>query len=260
MASLLKVSRTEIVVENNDSFDEEKIRTLFQEKCGDRIATMRIAYEEGSVRLLLYPFKNYAVFNDVQLPKGVNPEVAWIRRLQMVGTFPKSEPNFPTSTDVVERYWKPIRKGRSNLSVLTDEGKWRELTKAECDDLGHIIMYVLGSKNLDSGDHELVTEMEFISDFRLHHEKEGMTADERVAHMLNLATKLLAEALRHVISDINPSHLEAARMLDELSQDFADALEATEVDDIQEKYNHMGLRYVDNDARVCDDNHLETDN
>lgn len=250
MASLLKVSRTEIIVENTDSFDKERIRALFKKVCGDRIATMRIAYEEDGVHLLLYPFKNYEVFNDVQLPKGVNPDVAWIRRLQMIGSFPKGEHSFPTSTDVVEKYWKPIRKGRNGLCVLTEDGNWRRLTKDECDDLGHIIMYVLGSKNLDSCDHELVTEMEFIVDNRLHKAKEGMTADERVAHTLNVATKLLAESLRHVISNINPDHMDAARMLDGLSLDFADALDAADVDEIQEKYNRMGLRYVDNDSRV----------
>lgn len=250
MASILKVSRTEIVVEKSDSFDEEQVSALFKEKCGNRIATMRIAYEEGLVRLLLYPFKNYEVFNDVQIPNGINKDVAWIRRLQMLGSFPKGENHFPTTTDVVKTYWLPIRNDRKNLFVL-ENGIWRGLTVAERKDLGHVVMYPLGSKCLDTTD-ELVTELEFVVDCRLHSEKNGMTADERVEHTLDIATKLLAEALRRAVSDVNPDHMVAARMLDELSQDFADALEALDVDDIQERYSRLGLRYVDNDARVTE--------
>jgi hypothetical protein len=253
MAIKQKVSRAEIVVENNE-FDDTEMQELFKEVCGNRIATMRIAHEEDGTHLLLYPFKNYEVFSDgVHTPRGIDPDIAWITRLQMPGVFPKGEKFFPTATDVIEKYWKPIRKAKRSLTVLTDDGDWRELSKEEREDLSHIIMYIVGSKSLDSETHEIVTEMEFIVDNRLHRAREGMTADERISHMLNIATKLLAEGLRRVISDIDPKLMAAARMLDELSQEYSEAIDTLRQNRLQDKFNRMGLRYVDNDSRVNND-------
>lgn len=236
-SSLKKVSRTEIIVDA-DRFDEATIKEAWKEVCGDNIATMRIAHEGDGIHLLLYPFKNYEVEyeHEFKMPKPVPTEVSWIRRLSMQGQFPSNNSAgryYPTPNDIVEDFWKPIRKARGDMRILTPEGQWRELTEAERSDLGHVVMYIMASKNVDcekEDDSCKTTEMEFCVDNRIYREVEGMTKDQRVVHMLNIAVSLLAESLRKVIEEIDPRILTAAAMMNELSMDLADALEEYDCD------------------------------
>jgi len=238
--SLLAVSRTEIILKAG-SFDEATIKKAWKEVCGDNIATMRIAHEDDGIHLLLYPFKNYEVGYECEFktPKPVPTKVSWIRRLSMEGQFPPNSSEgryYPTPNDVVEDFWKPIRKAcGDDMRILTPEGQWRELTKAERGDLDLVVMYITSSRNVDcekEDDSRKTTEMEFCVDNRIYREIEDMTPDQRVVHMLNIAVSLLAESLRKVIEKIDPRILPAAAMMNELSMDLADALEEYDCGDI----------------------------
>ena len=231
--SLKKVSRTRIII-NADSFDEALVKKAWEKACDDNVATMRIAHEEDCVHLLLYPFKNYEVeYEYGEVPIPVRTNVNWIRRLSMPGQFPLNGPkekHYPTPNDIIEDYWKPIRKARGNMRILTPEGQWRGLTETERSDLGYVVMYIKTSKDADRNaedDGREVTEMEFCVDKRIYREAEGMTPDQRVVHMLNIAASLLAESLRQVIETIDSRILAAAAMMDDLSAVFADILAET---------------------------------
>ena len=230
-SSLRKVSRTEIVIDP-DSFDEMVVREAWKEACGENIATMRIAHEKDGVHLLLYPFKNYEVDYeyDKKVPIPVKTNVSWIRRLSMPGQFPPKSSEgryYPTPKDIVEDYWKPIRKARGSMRILTLKGQWRELTEAERSDLSRIVMYIKASRDADCtavDDGCKMTEMEFCVDQRIYREVEGMTPDERVVHMLDVAASLLAESLRQIIETADPQILIAAAMMNDLSVNFANIL------------------------------------
>ena len=240
-SSLKKVSRTEIIVDA-DSFDEIATKEAWKEACGENIATMRIAREEDGVHLLLYPFKNYEVEYeyDAKMPIPVPTEVSWIRRLSMLGQFPPNSAEgryYPTPNDIIEDFWKPIRKARGDMRILTPSGQWRELTETERSDLSHVVMYIKASRNVDCEEKQdlcKTTEMEFCVDERIYREVEGMTPDQRVVHMLNVAVGLLAESLRNVVEEIDPRTLTAAAMMNELSADFADKLEDLDFDILAE--------------------------
>ena len=229
-SSLRMVSRTEIIVDA-DGFDEAMIKKIWKEVCGDNIATMRIAYEkDGGAHLLLYPFKAYNVeFKFTGCPKmqlPVNASINWIRRLCMQGGLPysSSKKERLTQEKIIERYWMPIRKARGDMRVLMPEGQWHDLNEEERADLSYIAMYIVTSKSTDCAAEDdgcRVTEMEFCADGRVRREVGDMSPDDRVAHMLYIATGLLAESLRETIEKASPRTLTAAAMMNDLSAEFA---------------------------------------
>ncbi len=229
-SSLRKISRTEIIVDA-DGFDEAMIKKVWKEVCGDNIATMCIAHGgDDGIHLLLYPFKAYDVefkftgCSKMQLP--VNTSISWRRRLCMQGELPysSSEEERLTQEKIIERYWMPIRKACGDMRVLTSEGQWRDLKKEERADLSCIVMYIVTRKGTDctaEDDGRRVTEMEFCADGRVQREVGDVSPDDRVAHMLYIATGLLAESLRETIEKASPRTLTAAAMMNDLSAEFA---------------------------------------
>lgn len=237
-SSLKKVSRTKIIV-GADGFDEATIKEVWKQVCGDNIATMRIAHEEdGDIHLLLYPFKAYDVkfkftgCSKMQLP--VNTSISWRRRLRMQGGLPysSSEEERLTQEKIIKRYWMPIREARGDMRVLTSKGQWRDLKEEERADLSCIVMYIVTSKGTDctaEDDGCRVTEMEFCADRRVGCELADMSADDHVAHTLDIATRLLAESLRKTIEEASPRTLTAAAIMNDLSAEFATRLAGVDI-------------------------------
>ena len=221
MEGTFKTSRTEIVVPTG-SFgpNRSKIFEAWEKVRGDKTATMRIAHEDDGVHLLLYPFANYEVECDAEIPKSARTDVKWIRRLVMPGYIPRTsaDDRHLTRDTIVDNYWIPIRKCRGTTSVLRPCGKWQELTDDERTDLRCITM--LFARN----DGSQQTIMDFYIDKRARRKVESIEPDRWVAHMLDVATGLLAESLRHVIEKADPHTLTAAATMNELSAAFADEL------------------------------------
>ena len=221
MEGTFKTSRTEIVVPTGSfRMNQDRVLEAWEKVRGDKIATMRIAHEDDGVHLLLYPFVNYEVGCDAEIPKSARTDVKWIRRLVMPGLIPQTSADGKhlTRDTIVEKYWIPIRKCRGTTSVLRPCGKWQELTDDERTDLRCITM--LFARN----DGSQQTTMEFHIDKRARREAEGIEPNRWVAHMLDVATGLLAESLRHVIEKADPHTLTAAATMNELSAAFADEL------------------------------------
>jgi hypothetical protein len=221
MEGTFKTSRTDIIMPAS-SFgpNRSKILEAWEKARGDNVATMRVAYEEDGVRLLLYPFNSYEVECSAEVPKSAQTDVKWIRRLVMPGLIPQTsaDDKHLTRNTIIENYWVPIKKCCGTTSVLRPCGKWQNLTDDERTDLRYIAM--LFARN----DGSQQTTMEFYIDKRAYREAGGMKPDRWVAHMLDIATELLAESLRHVIEKADPHTLTAAATMNELSAAFADEL------------------------------------
>lgn len=215
MEGTFKTSRTEIVVPTSSfRMNQNRVLEAWEKVRGDKIATMRIAHEDDGVHLLLYPFVN----DDVDARIAAATDINWFRRLIMPGLIPTAsvDSNCLTRRAIVEDYWIPIKNCREAASVLRPCGKRKGLTDDERTDLQYIVMYVMNAG--------AQTAMEFCIDKRARRKAEGMEPDRWVAHMLDIATELLAESLRHVIEEADPHAVTAAAMMNELSAAFADEL------------------------------------
>ena len=217
MEGTFKTSRTKIVMPTSSfRLNRSKILEAWEKVRGDNIATMRIAYEEDGVHLLLYPFVN----DDADALKPAPTDINWSRRLIMLGLIPQTsaDDKHLARNTIIENYWIPVKKCRSTTSVLRSCGKWQELTDDERTDLRYVIM--LFARN----DGSQQTTMDFYIDNRAHRKAGGMEPDRWVTHMLDVAVELLAESLRRVIEEADPHTLAAAAMMNELSAAFADEL------------------------------------
>lgn len=220
MEGTFKTSRTEIVVPTSSfRMNQNRVLEAWEKVRGDKIATMRIAHEDDGTHLLLYPFVNDGAGYDAEIPRA-RADIKWIRRLVMPGLIPQTsaDDKHLARNTLIENYWIPVKKCRGTTSVLRPCGKWQELTDDERTDLRYITM--LFARN----DGSQQTTMDFYIDKRARRKAEGMEPDRWVAHMLDIATELLAESLRHVIEEADPHAVTAAAMMNELSAAFADEL------------------------------------
>ena len=247
MAVIKKVSRAEIVV-SKDDYNEAEVRDIWNEVCGDHLAMMRPKEMDDGIHLLIYPFRHFEVTNKgVQMPKSLKTEVSWSRKLIMEGSFVPGKDNFMSANYVIDRYWMPIRRCGVESSSHYGKRVFGELTSQEKKDLNGVALLMVTNRDTEwSGTRS--TDMTFCVAGDLHRPLKGVTADERVVRTLDHAVWLFAEPMRLIISDINPQLMHCARLLDELSMDFAEKLDKYAVDKIQESYEAKGLRYFDNDA------------
>lgn len=247
MAVIKKVSRAEIVV-SKDGYDEAEVRDIWNEVCGDHLAMMRPKEMDDGIHLLIYPFRHFEVTNEgVQMPKSLKTEVSWSRKLIMEGSFVPGKDNFMSANYVIDRYWMPIRRCGIESSSHYGKRVFSELTAQERKDLNSVALLVVTNRNTEwNGTRS--TDMTFCVSGDLHRPLKGVTANERVVRTLDHAVWLFAEPMRLIIGDINPQLMRCARLLDELSMNFAEKLDKYAVDKIQESYEAKGLRYFDNDA------------
>ena len=162
----------------------------------------------------------------------------------MEGSFVAGKNNFMSANYVIDRYWMPIRRCGVESSSHYGKRIFGELTSQEKKDLNSVALLMVTNRDTEwSGARS--TDMTFCVTSDLHRPLKGVTADERVVRTLDHAVWLFAEPMRLIISDINPQLMRCARLLDELSMNFAEKLDKYAVDKIQESYAAKGLRYFD---------------
>lgn len=212
--SIKKVDRT--VLKLNGEFPERKARQIFERVAGDRMVSMKCFYdkEEDETTILLYPCRTYNMSGECD---GKNADEKRVRAIRVLGTL-------PDHVDIVKTYWKPIR----------------DRAKAARDPMRWVTMYSV--RSIDDATRAVYTELCFIVDSRC---KRGYE-DEA----LNNAVGQIRESLRLIASDIKGDLMASARLTEDVSMDFVDALHKLEDDEVQEKYRKLGLRHVDTDELV----------
>ncbi len=205
--SITRIDKTEIML--NGEVPAYKLKEVFDEVCGEHLLSMKTSYDRESdmTRVLIYPCRIYTIINTVGLDKVPAAEE---RKIRIAGIL-------PADYDVVDGCWMPIRKR----------------AKREHDELQWAVMYnpVRTSYNpvrteIDASGH-VVTEIGFILDFRHDKEKETDT--------LNRAAESIAECLRKLVSDIDAPRLDCARLVDVISLNFCDRLEAIDFEETQKR-------------------------
>ena len=219
------VDRTRITMDGE--VPEQILRDIFNDvikTTHEKFVSARYEFdrEANETTMWLQPCRTYVIHADPELHARTHCPVSCERKVMLKGSL-------PDFVDFNEKYWVPFRKGCKRTK---DPSRW-------------VVMYLHDVYEDQTPMNKVGREADYTEVCLI---VDNRCPQEDIPDALDLAAAYVSEKLRLIVSDINPSLMRSAIVLDQVSSDFASAIEQANDDEIQARYNEMGLRRVNLDA------------